>query len=110
MGLTFPHGPPVQCTRAASVFNKLLSTSWSRVPRPEASRLSSLGCCGAAATTASTTVATASKASRASRASRSLAGDAMEALGAGSLGLPGARLGLAKEQPRTSPRYLGWAL
>lgn len=39
--ITFPHGPPAQCTRATSVFNRPRSTSRSRAPWPEDSKVSS---------------------------------------------------------------------
>ena len=38
--VTFPHGPSAQCTRAASVFNRLPSAVRSRTPWPEDSRVS----------------------------------------------------------------------
>lgn len=37
--LTFPHGPEVQCTRAASVFNRPPSATRSRSPWPEVSEV-----------------------------------------------------------------------
>lgn len=40
-GLTFPHGPVAQCTRAASVFNRPPSATRSRTPWPEDSKVSS---------------------------------------------------------------------
>lgn len=39
-GVTFPHGPSAQCTRAASVFNRPPSATRSRAPWPEDSRVS----------------------------------------------------------------------